>query len=198
MVVGKACFLCATSFRMGRAYAASTSSPTLTPTIAGATNPPVFSCGDTMTVSGTFVSFASSSIVRAPAGRDFAMGTYTKVANVTHNGRPIYRRDDGLYLCYASYFNAVQLDKYWAISDEPCKQKSVAFLYICAGGTDAPCPDQVTGIYPYLQKTTTRWNTIHYITVKRSSATASPTLKPSATPTLSPTCVLCECMASAH
>jgi hypothetical protein len=180
---------------MGCADAAPTSSPTLTPTIAGATNPPVVSCGDTMTVSGTFVSFASSSIVQAPAGRDFAMGTYTKVANVTHNGRPIYRRDDGLYLCYASYSS----DMYWAISDEPCKQESTTFVYVYSRGTDAPCPDQVTNLYPYLQNTTTiGWNTIHYITVKQSSATASRTLKPSSTPTLSPTCVLCDCMASTH
>jgi hypothetical protein len=186
---------------MGRAYAAPTSSPTPTPTIAGATNPPVFLCGDTMTVSGTFVSFASPTLVQAPAGRDFAMGTYTKVANVTHNGRPIYRRDDGLYLCYASYSTAMQVayEKYWAISNDPCKQKSVAFVYVYAGGTDAPCPDQVTAIYPYVQFTTTiGWNTIHYITVKQSSATASPTLQPSSTPMLSPTCVLCDCMASTH
>ena len=186
---------------MGRVFAAPTSSPTPTPTIAGATNPPVFLCGDTMTVSGTFVAFASSRIVQAPAGRDFAMGTYTKVANVTHNGRPIYRRDDGLYLCYASYSNAMLLvyQKYWAISDEPCKQESTAVLYVYAAGTDAPCPDQVPTIFPYAQYTTTiGWNTIHHITVKQSSATASPTLKPSSTPTLSPTCVLCDCIACTH
>ena len=182
---------------MGCAYAAPTSSPTPTPTIAGATNPPVFLCGDTMTVSGTFVSFASSSIVQAPAGRDFTMGNYTKVANVTHNGRPIYRRDDGLYLCYASY----STDKYWAICDEPCQRESIASCYVYAPATDALCPDQVTAIYPYLWEqytTTIGWNTIHYITVKQSSATASPTLKPSSTPTLSPTCVLCDCIACTH
>ena len=155
-----------------------------------------------MTVSGTFVSFASSSIVQAPAGSDFAMGTYTKVANVTHNGRPIYRRDDGLYLCHTSYSNAVQVayEKYWAISDEPCKLESKNFLRVYAGGTDAPCPDQVTTIYPYVQFTATTggWSNIHYITVKQSSATASPALKPSSTPTLSPTCVLCDCIACAH
>jgi hypothetical protein len=188
---------------MGRAYAAPTSSPTLTPTIAGATNPPVFSCGDTMTVSGTFVSFASSTLVQAPAGSDYAMGTYTKVANVTHFGRPIYRRRDNdldLYLCYTSYSNAYSTDKYWAISAEPCKTESTLILYVYAQGTDAPCPDQVTAIYPYLQymATTKEWNTNHYITVKQSSATASPTLKPSSTPTLSPTCVLCDCIACTH
>jgi hypothetical protein len=127
------------------------------------------------------------------------MGTYTKVANVTHNGRPIYRRDDGLYLCHTSYSNAMVSDKYWAISDEPCKQESTAFLYVYAGGTDAPCPDQVTAIYPYLQyMATIGWNTIHYITVKQLSATASPTSQPSSTPTLSPTYVLCDCIACRH
>lgn len=153
-----------------------------------------------MTVSGTFVAFAISSIVRAPAGRDFAMGTYTKVANVSHNGRPIYRRDDGLYLCYASYSNAMVYEKYWAISDEPCKKESTAFVYVYSVGTDAPCPDQVTTLYPYIQWITSTggWSYIHYITVKQSSATASPTLKPSSTPTLSPTCVLCDCIACTH
>lgn len=95
-----------------------------------------------MTVSGTFVSFASSTIVAAPPGTDWAMGVYKKVAGLMVNDRPVYKgAENGLYLCYG-VFNHPTVFRGWMISSKSCTAL-ISHVVQPHGTPDALCPDQV-------------------------------------------------------
>jgi hypothetical protein len=132
-------------------------------------------CGDSMAVSGTFVSFASSTIVAASPGTDFPMGTYEKMEKLMVNDRPVYRKrgENGLYLCFGIFDEGFESDdgsfpsfRGWMISSENCTRIFSVYAKQPDGTPDALCPDQVAEFDLW---TGGLYSSIHYVRIKQAA-----------------------------
>jgi hypothetical protein len=92
------------------------------------------------------------------------MGAYTKLPNVTQEGRPVYQRV-GSTVMYLFYWSS-----YWGISSNYTSSLS---LTRSTGNAGAACPDQATGWQAY---TGSGWVSTYPITVVQTPpTTAAPT-----------------------
>ncbi len=118
------------------------------------------------------VCFESIMVSGAEAVQAARMGTYTKLANVTQQGRPVYQRvgPTVMYLYYSS--------SYWLIgSNYTSGSSSVG----SSANSAAACPDQATG---WEVATGSGWVGTYPITVVQATGpTRPPTLPTAAAPT---------------
>ena len=100
------------------------------------------------------------------------MGTYTKLANVTQRGRPVYQRV-GPTVMYLYYWSS-----YWLIgSNYTSGSSSVG----SSGNAAAACPDQATG---WQVVTSSGWVSTYPVTVVQAAGlTRPPTLPTTAAQT---------------
>ncbi len=100
------------------------------------------------------------------------MGTYTKLANVTQRGRPVYQRV-GPTVMYLYYWSS-----YWLIGNNYTSGSSSVGS---SGNAAAACPDQATG---WEVATSSGWVSTYPVTVVQGAGqTRPPTLPTTAAPT---------------
>jgi hypothetical protein len=92
------------------------------------------------------------------------LGNYTKLANVTQAGRPVYQRV-GSTVAYLFYWPSMSR---WLIGSS---YSSGSASLQSTGSAGAACPDQVTGWQAYTGGT---WVSTYPITVVPTSATTAP------------------------